>query len=65
MRYIVVGTSGAGKSTFAQALAGSIECPYIELDRLYREENWQAVSQFQFENPVRGRRQVAVQSERN
>lgn len=53
MRYIVVGTSGAGKSTFAQALAHRIDCPYIELDRLYWGENWQAVPHSQFENAVR------------
>ncbi|MCA1326390.1 toxin [Herbaspirillum sp. alder98] len=52
MRYIVVGTSGAGKSTFAQALAKSTKCPYVELDELYWGENWQAVSHSQFESAV-------------
>ncbi len=53
MRYIVVGTSGAGKSTFARTLAQAIDCPHIELDQLYWGENWQAVPHSQFENAVR------------
>ncbi|RZI64632.1 MAG: toxin, partial [Variovorax sp.] len=32
MRCLVVGTSGAGKSTFAARLARAIQCPCIELD---------------------------------
>ncbi len=35
MRCVVIGTSGAGKSTFAQALSKAAECPWIELDALY------------------------------
>lgn len=35
MRYVIVGTSGAGKYTFAAALAQSTACPHIELDALY------------------------------
>lgn len=31
-RFVVIGTSGAGKSTFAYALAKAMACPYIELD---------------------------------
>ena len=35
MRYLVVGTSGAGKSTFAAKLAAAVQCPCIELDAHY------------------------------
>ncbi|MBN3791856.1 toxin [Burkholderia sp. Ac-20353] len=52
MRVVVVGTSGSGKSTFANALATSAGCPYIELDRLYWGPNWAAVPHEQFENAV-------------
>lgn len=43
MRYIVIGTSGAGKSTFAQGLAQTLSCVHIELDTLYWGPHWQAV----------------------
>lgn len=52
MRYIVIGTSGAGKSTFAQSLAKATDCPYIELDKLYWGDNWTAVPASQFESRV-------------
>ena len=35
MRVIVLGTSGAGKSTFARQLAEAWGCPYTDLDDLY------------------------------
>ncbi|WP_176046419.1 toxin [Burkholderia sp. BCC1644] len=53
MRFIVVGTSGAGKSTFSSALATAAGCPYIELDRLYWGPGWTAVPPEQFEQAVR------------
>lgn len=40
MRYVVVGTSGSGKSTFARALAQAMTVRRIELDELYWGENW-------------------------
>lgn len=40
-RVVVVGTSCAGKSTFAQAFASTCDCPRIELDELYWGMNWQ------------------------
>lgn len=40
MRYIVVGTSGSGKSTFARALAQAMRVRHIELDELYWGEHW-------------------------
>jgi len=39
-RINVVGTSGAGKSTFAQETARRLSLPYIELDRLFWKSNW-------------------------
>ncbi|CAN5495357.1 AAA family ATPase [soil metagenome] len=52
MRYLVVGTSGAGKSTFAEKLAAKTRCPYIELDSHYWGPNWQAVPPEQFKGSV-------------
>ncbi len=43
MRFVVVGTSGAGKSTFAQSLAKQCGRPYIELDSLFWSSNWTPV----------------------
>ncbi|MEI8021800.1 MAG: hypothetical protein WCH39_26555 [Schlesneria sp.] len=40
MRYIVVGTSGSGKTTFARQLALSLSIPHIELDEHYWGQNW-------------------------
>lgn len=53
MRFVVVGTSGAGKSTFAGALAAAACCPHVELDRLYWAPGWQAVPVETFERSVR------------
>lgn len=43
-RVNVVGTSGSGKSTFANKLAGHLNSPYLELDLLYWEPNWKEPS---------------------
>ena len=37
MRISVIGTSGAGKTTFARRLAEAVGAPYVELDAI----NWQ------------------------
>jgi adenylate kinase family enzyme len=52
MRYLVVGTSGSGKSTFAGKLAKATQCPHIELDAHYWGPGWQAVPPQQFEHSV-------------
>lgn len=53
MRCVVVGTSGAGKSTFARALAHVQTVPYIELDELNWGENWTARPVEEFQNRVK------------
>ncbi|HCU2021331.1 TPA: AAA family ATPase [Pseudomonas aeruginosa] len=40
LRVVVVGTSGAGKSTFSAALAARLGCTHVELDRLYWGPGW-------------------------
>lgn len=52
MRFVIVGTSGVGKSTFANALANATGYPFIELDGLYWGKNWRAVPHEKFENSV-------------
>ena len=39
-RVNVVGTSSAGKTTFARALAARLRVPHVELDALHWERNW-------------------------
>jgi adenylate kinase family enzyme len=44
MRIVVVGTSGAGKTTMAKSIASALNLPCIELDRLNWASNWQDLS---------------------
>ena len=48
MRVVVVGTSGAGKTSFARALAETRNVPHVELDELYWSENWTPCPQDEF-----------------
>jgi adenylate kinase family enzyme len=45
-RVVVVGTSCAGKSTFARRLAGTLGVPCVELDALYWGADWTPRSEF-------------------
>ncbi len=47
-RAIVIGTSGAGKTTFARQLARRIATPHTELDALYWGPGWTPVPTEQF-----------------
>ena len=40
MRYVVVGTSGSGKTTFSRELALALSVQHIELDELHWASNW-------------------------
>lgn len=51
-RYVVIGTSGAGKSTFARRLADILGSPYIELDDLYWDADWTPRTTEEFESRV-------------
>ncbi len=48
MRFIVVGTSGSGKSTFAKALSEKLKAPRIELDALHWLPNWAERDKLEF-----------------
>ncbi|MBI5279555.1 MAG: toxin [Burkholderiales bacterium] len=40
MRFVIVGTSGSGKSTFGRRLADATGSPFIELDALHWAPGW-------------------------
>lgn len=50
---VVKGTSGVGKTTFAQALAERLGVPWIELDALHHGPNWSAPPDEEFRARVR------------
>jgi len=54
-RYVVVGTSGSGKSTFARKLASIIGGSHVELDALHWAANWTPRTAPEFEAGVTAR----------
>src|SRR5262245_15322132 len=59
-RISVVGTSGSGKTTFANKLAGILRIPHVELDALHWESDWVEAPRDVFRSRVR----EAVQADR-
>lgn len=51
--FVVKGTSGAGKSTFAAELAERLALPYVELDALHHGPNWSEPTAEEFRARVR------------
>ncbi|MEP7204572.1 MAG: adenylate kinase [Candidatus Saccharibacteria bacterium] len=47
-RIIVIGSSGAGKTTIAKELAGILHIPHTELDSMYHQAGWQALDSQEF-----------------
>ncbi|MBY8168060.1 adenylate kinase [Vibrio fluvialis] len=47
-RINVVGTSGSGKSTFGRQLSQQICAPYIEMDALFWQPNWEETPDAEF-----------------
>ncbi len=47
-RVVVIGTSGAGKTTFSRALAGILGVPHIELDAIHWQPNWTGRNRAEF-----------------
>lgn len=52
-RIVVIGTTGAGKSTFGGQVAEILGLPHIELDALFWGPGWTPVPRQQFEAAVR------------
>jgi adenylate kinase family enzyme len=53
MKFVIKGTSGAGKTTVGRALAERLGLPYIELDGLYHGPNWSEPTPELFRSRVR------------
>jgi adenylate kinase family enzyme len=52
-RVIVIGSSGAGKTTLAKELSARLSIPHVELDSLYHRANWQPAGDEEFLASVR------------
>ena len=48
-RILIVGNSGAGKSTMARAMGEKTGLPVVHLDRLFWRENWQHIAREEFD----------------
>lgn len=53
MRFVIIGTSGCGKTTFGRKLAERLQSPHIELDALYWGPDWTARPHNEFAEAVR------------
>jgi adenylate kinase family enzyme len=62
MRIVVVGTSGAGKTTLARRIAALLELPHIELDAFDRQSEWRDLTRHDPEEFV-SRVAEAIQAE--
>ena len=48
MRIAVIGSSGAGKTTFGRKAAARLGVPFTELDAIYHQPGWTALSDDEF-----------------
>jgi adenylate kinase family enzyme len=51
----VVGTSGSGKSTLAKELAAILGVPYLELDGVYHQADWEPLPREKFREAIAAR----------
>ena len=51
-RILIIGSNGAGKSTFSCQLAERTHLPLIHIDRLYWRNNWEVTPRQEFEELV-------------
>jgi adenylate kinase family enzyme len=62
MRIVVVGTSGAGKTTLARRIAALLELPHIELDAINWQPGWRDLTRHDPQEFVR-RVDAAIEAE--
>lgn len=51
-RVMVIGSNGAGKSTFSYELSSKTELPLIHIDKIYWRNHWEVTSREEFERMV-------------
>ena len=51
-RVAVIGTSGAGKTTFAGAIAARLGLPHIEFDAIFWRPNWEEPDRDEFRSAI-------------
>jgi len=51
-RILVIGSPGAGKTTFSLTLAERLSLPVVHLDRLFWRDGWQNVSREEFDRQL-------------
>ena len=49
-KILIIGGNGSGKTTFAKKLAQKTRLPLVHLDKLYWKDNWQHVTQEEFDS---------------
>jgi adenylate kinase family enzyme len=47
-RVVVVGNSGSGKTTVGRRLAAALEVPFVELDSIFHQRDWQPLPKEEF-----------------
>lgn len=52
-RIVVVGSSGSGKTSFAQRLSSILDSPYLELDSIVHRGGWNATPDDQLQQEIR------------
>lgn len=53
-RILIIGSNGAGKTTFSYKLSEKLNLPLVHIDSLYWRDNWQVTPQDEFESAVLG-----------
>lgn len=51
-KILIIGSNGAGKSTFSYALAEKLDLPLVHIDQIYWRGCWEVTPQAEFENAV-------------
>ena len=51
-RILIIGSNGAGKSTFSYKLSSKLNLPLIHIDQIYWEDNWKRKNREEFEKEV-------------
>ena len=48
MRILIIGCSGAGKTTLAGRIGNKLQIPHLELDSVFHQANWQPLARDEF-----------------